>query len=390
MKKRAIRICPVCGNEIVENIRHISMDIPSEFTLPNNYDIVGCEKCGFVYADTAATMENYDTYYSKCNVYSDTPNLSLGLTRYEMLEEVFKQFLTKNMNMLDIGVGNGNFDIEIKNKGYNIEGIDPSKSSIQKLNERGIKGYVGSIYDKPLITLEKRYDVVFIFDVFEHLLFPDKAIVQIDNYLTDKGQVYIAIPDYSKISDNNTPLSNNFNQEHINYFSEVAIDNLMQTAGYTTIYHRAIVIENNGYMQYEMIQGYQKLNLKMNNIKDVVTGEAVKKYFLQEDEKELRRFNMISKLAISKRSIVIWGTGALTMYLFANSDLKKCNINGYIDNNPSKHNVMFGVENHKYSIISPNEINNDDDLIVISSMLYSKNIEDQIKIMGLKNEVLTL
>lgn len=61
------RNCLVCGNNSSNILRKINMKIPKEYHLPDSYNVVVCEKCGMVYADTSASMADYDWYYANCN-----------------------------------------------------------------------------------------------------------------------------------------------------------------------------------------------------------------------------------------------------------------------------------------------------------------------------------
>ena len=65
------RRCPVCSKNQVKNLKKIEMIVPKEYHLPNSYQVVACENCGFVYADTNASMEDYDWYYTYYNFYGD-------------------------------------------------------------------------------------------------------------------------------------------------------------------------------------------------------------------------------------------------------------------------------------------------------------------------------
>ena len=65
------RNCPVCNKKMRKIMEHISMNVPEDYHLPDSYNIVVCEQCGMVYADTSATMEDYDWYYTNCNFYGD-------------------------------------------------------------------------------------------------------------------------------------------------------------------------------------------------------------------------------------------------------------------------------------------------------------------------------
>ena len=65
------RNCPVCDKKTGEKIEHICMNVPENYRLPDSYNIVVCDNCGMVYADTSASMEDYDWYYTNCNFYGD-------------------------------------------------------------------------------------------------------------------------------------------------------------------------------------------------------------------------------------------------------------------------------------------------------------------------------
>lgn len=68
--KKLIRRCPICNNEYGEVYKTIKMKLPQDVRLPDEYDVVTCEKCGFAYADVDATQDTYNTYYSCNNMYS--------------------------------------------------------------------------------------------------------------------------------------------------------------------------------------------------------------------------------------------------------------------------------------------------------------------------------
>lgn len=58
------RNCPICDKRNGEKIEHICMNVPENYRLPDSYNIVVCDNCGMVYADTSASVEDYDWYYT--------------------------------------------------------------------------------------------------------------------------------------------------------------------------------------------------------------------------------------------------------------------------------------------------------------------------------------
>ena len=51
-----MRACPVCKGTKQTVIQNIKMNVPEDYHLPAQYDVVACADCGMVYADTAASM----------------------------------------------------------------------------------------------------------------------------------------------------------------------------------------------------------------------------------------------------------------------------------------------------------------------------------------------
>ncbi len=77
--KKLIRRCPICNNEYGEVYKTIKMKLPQDVRLPDEYDVVTCEKCGFAYADVDATQDTYNTYY----VYSGSNKWDCWIYRYD-------------------------------------------------------------------------------------------------------------------------------------------------------------------------------------------------------------------------------------------------------------------------------------------------------------------
>lgn len=144
-----IRRCPICNTVESTVLKHMKMELPENVCLPKEYDIVACDRCGFSYARTdGVTQENYNQYYSVDNDYSDEEirinvNKELNAVRIELM----KKYVSPDSSILDIGCGNGDFLVELKESGYkNLKGIDPGKDSAEVVKKRGINAQVGNIF----------------------------------------------------------------------------------------------------------------------------------------------------------------------------------------------------------------------------------------------------
>lgn len=372
------RRCSICGGEEKTILKKITMKIPQDYRLPQSYNVVTCEKCGFVYADTSASMEDYDWYYTHFNFYGDDSKDD-NTYRYEMVQEFLEQYCQKDSIMLDIGAGNGRFEAELRKNGYtNIVGVDPSQASVDRMRENGVEAYVGNIYSAVLLEEQNKYDYIFLFEVVEHLLCPGKGMKTVRRLLKNDGYFIVSVPDYSQIAEDVSDIPNYFNLEHINYFSEKSLDNLMRMHGMKRVAQKRVGID--------LIHCYQCTNEEQPLQKDTITQPAVEKYFATKQGKEERVQNIITELREQQKEIVIWGTGSYLMSLIATTDLLECKIAGFIDNNKIKQ----GREMFEYKIYPPEFLMDKNYTVLICSMLNSEDIKTQLQNMHTENEIVIL
>ncbi len=372
------RNCPVCNKKMRKIMEHISMNVPEDYHLPDSYNIVVCEQCGMVYADTSATMEDYDWYYTHCNFYGDDSKDD-NSDRYEWMEELLEKYLTKESTMLELGAGNGRYSIALKKHGYlRIDATDPSEESVQRLHEADVDAYVTNIYSEVEKKEQNKYDAVFLFEVAEHLLIPRLGIANIALRLKDDGYFMLSVPDYSMIEDDTCSIPNYFNLEHINYFSEDSLDTLMAQFNMKRVDQKRIGID--------LIQVYQKTTGIISIRKDEKTEIVVQKYLQRQKEHSIQIKKIIDELYVQRKKIVIWGTGSYVMGLLATTVLKNCQIVGFVDNNKIKQNrTMYG-----YQIYTPEWLLDKNYTVVICSMLYSEQIKKQLQDMDTENEIVVL
>lgn len=373
------RNCPVCGRGHSDFIKKITVKTPENYRLPETYDVASCKLCGMVYADTKASMEDYDWYYSHCNFYGDDSKYD-NVGRYGMVEGLLGQFCKKESVMLNIGVGNGRFEVDLKGNGYqDVTGIDPSSESVQKLKDAGLQSRVGNIYSAVPQEERHKYDCVFLFEVVEHLLEPGKGIGNVKEFLKGDGVFMVSVPDYSEIKKSSgVAIPNYFNLEHINYFSETSLDNLMGRYGM-----RKVSQKREG---EDLIQCYKNADVPWELQKDTVTRKAVCAYFEMRRQKESQTIQMVEGLVKSQREVVVWGTGSYMMALAASTNLMDCQIAGFIDNNKIKQGQkIYGIP-----VYAPEFLAGRDAVVLICSMLNSEDIKRQLEGMHTGNEFIVL
>lgn len=384
--------CPICKSSEKAIIRRIHMKIPANFHLPDGYDIVSCEKCGFCYASTEATIDDYDYYYSHCNFYSGVPGESKGKMELNLRAvNLVDELLDKDKQLLDIGYGNGNLMRLLRKQGFNnIFGIDPDSDGVESMRREGFITFCNSIYDEVRNDLAGMFDCVFCFDVLEHLLHPDKALEKIAGYLKKQGYLIVSVPNYAALWDDESILINQFNQEHINYFSLISLDNLMKQFNFYRIDKTGEHAEEKELFVVYAYSGatgnYSSLNHDTNIVKDEICKPSIEDYVKRNEKLEIsvneklmqHHFNGISD------SVYIWGTGSYAMWLLANTMLGQMNVEAFIDNNEKKVGNFFCDR----PIISADKMDKDKP-ILICCMRFYQDIVEQIE-KNCSNEYLVL
>lgn len=374
------RNCPVCSCNIKRKLFSVKMAMPANIELPEEYNVAECDYCGCCYADTSATAEDYDNFYRNNNFYGEIDiEISTYKRLYELTIEELKRLNISTEKMVDIGFGGGELCVTLRDNGFeNISGIDPSLTSVEHLRKHGIECSQGSIYDYVPESKQKQYKVVFMYGMIEHLYNPVIAIERAKEYLSDGGYMFWVVPLFDNMKDDLTPIVNNFNVEHINYFSELSLDNMARICGLKKISsHSEVCAEINDSKAYGVFAVYQLSNdVEAGIEKDYVTAKSINEYYsrIMDNANVLQAH--IDELRDGQEEIAVWGTGAYMKNLWATTNLKECNVSVFIDNNMAKVGTkMFGKE-----VVAPAYLSqNFSGKIVICCMMYSAEILKQIQ-----------
>lgn len=141
---------------------------------------------------------NQDLYKKYASIMS--VDNSLKKTNYDEL--YFKKYYlkkispNKNIEILEIACGNGKYLEILKKLGYkNTLGIDLSEEQIEIAKKKSLNVKCISAVDF-LKQNKKKYDVILLIDIFEHLSLDDsiEVIKLIYDQLNKKGKVFIQVP----------------------------------------------------------------------------------------------------------------------------------------------------------------------------------------------------
>ncbi len=339
----AKRPCPVCLHEKVRPLRFQRFLLQENHPLANGYEVVCCERCGFVYADTAVTQEDYDRFYASYSKYEDKKIATGGgesASDARRLDEtaacIQSNLTTHDARILDIGCANGGLLARLKTLGFqNLCGFDLPPGCVENTKKLGIDAKFGSVTEHPKDA--GVFDLIILSHVMEHLREVRAAVQGVEKLLKDGGQIYIEVPDASEYASHVVAPFQDFNTEHINHFSILGMRNLMGQLGFAGHGIGQKIMESSPGMPYPAHFGFwskvaQPFHYEIR--KDEMLVKRIEEFIACSQEMMDRMDARVRRALTKSPEVIVWGTGQLAMKLLVETSLSTAKIVAFVDGNP--------------------------------------------------------
>lgn len=130
-----------------------------------------------------------------------TDPYSIGRTKiWKSQKKYCKEILNKNKSILEIGSGHGEAIYNFDKIGYNVLGIEPDKTNVILINKK-LKNSKCIVEKAETFSFDKKFDIIWLNHVFEHLSNPIKFLQKLNSYLNDSGFIFIEVPSVEKVND---------------------------------------------------------------------------------------------------------------------------------------------------------------------------------------------
>jgi 2-polyprenyl-3-methyl-5-hydroxy-6-metoxy-1,4-benzoquinol methylase len=129
-------------------------------------------------------------------------------------------------NILEVGCGGCTILSQLKDKGYDVIGVDPSPIAKRDGEKKGIR-VINEFFPSPLYTDD--VDMIFHCDVLEHVSDPVKFLSDQRKQLSENGVIIISLPDCNEGIEKGE-ISMTMHQ-HLNYFDNEGLKNTVEAAG---------------------------------------------------------------------------------------------------------------------------------------------------------------
>ena len=203
--------CPLCGSDKY-HILFKAKD--NRFGSPGEFTIVECNECGLRFTTPRPTEEELVLYYP--DHYApyqgrDVTKLK-SHSRWQRIKEDIKKSplgpllirllyghsrwmpnLPQGVKVLDFGCSTGTFLNSLKDRGWNLHGVDMSGKAVNYAKEvLGLNVIRGTLEEIDFPS--NHFDVVFAWHVLEHLLNPLRTLKEINRILKPNGYFIFAVP----------------------------------------------------------------------------------------------------------------------------------------------------------------------------------------------------
>ncbi len=329
------RNCPICKSRRSKSVLRFDnfkfLTDSSEYSKTIDIDIHMCDECEAIFNNPVYTDIGFN------NLFSEMAH-SYGMTEGRTLEQIDYLseigILENTKSVLDLGCYRGEF---LSHFPDNLEkdGIDIDLPSISLAKQQFPKANF-FCQDLEKFNTGKKYDLIVMLHVLEHLKNPLQVLINILNSAHKDTYLLIEVPILENGFTND--LNGFFSAQHLTHFSRASLKNLFKHGGWE-------IIRLDEQPSYNGTRVIAKPSL--NNVKFVpeIIGETRVLYsylqhwfnVLQDIEEKLNRVD-------NYKNYIIWGAGLHTEFLFNKTSFFRKNRESkflFFDSDPTKIGMTY-------------------------------------------------
>jgi len=348
--------CGVCESDKIDTA--VSVDRVNCDLEKVNIQYYICKSCGCVFHNNLMFMpkEHYQISYH------NNPIRVASLTK--TLDYLISYMPNHNgLTSLEVGCGNGNLMLLLRESGFGVTGIDLSVTAQSEGRKKGL-----NIFSDTESFVPGQFDLLILNHVIEHVMNPAEFILKFLPYLKDDGIIYVEVPSIEFLASGCDSAYNNLYPNHIYHFSPNGIVNMMESMGCSFVAN-----QHHHYSDYPSMMGlFQK--------KDVVQYSRVRfeEHLRCEQDIVETVANTIQHQCEDYPYLVIWGCSDEAYQILKRLAPEVIAKTILIDSSPAK----IGKELLSLQIRAPEylkDINKALFLVAPTSTLVANNIKHSIE-----------
>lgn len=221
--------CPACSND---NSRK---EVSLKFQQLPSLSVRHCRTCSHRWLPTTADIQSriekkYASHYTGFRVDAFFVRRITDELRHRL-----GPAMGKAGKILDVGCGNGEFIQAAQQEGHECVGIDVSKAAVELCTRKGFDAVEGDFLSH---SFAKKFDLITLWDVMEHLRHPRRFAERAASLISTTGSLVLKIPSPGTL---NFQLLRAFPARggtllgapgHVQYFTEGSLSELLALAGF--------------------------------------------------------------------------------------------------------------------------------------------------------------
>lgn len=196
--------------------------------------IYGCPKCGLGKTDRSLVQESN---YHRDQIYLEEENLFKNI--FQKRVKIISSLKLTPGKALEIGCSTGLLLSLLREKGWDVQGIEISSQAAQAAGKRGIKVLTAPFEEA---DIKEKFDLIVVNHTLEHMADPNLVLQKIYQLLSPKGIILIGVPNFNSLSAQilgmKWPML--LPREHLWHFSQKALTTVLEKNGYQLIQVRSL------------------------------------------------------------------------------------------------------------------------------------------------------
>lgn len=195
--------------------------------------IYQCSVCGLGVTGNGHA-EDYVAYHRDPVYIKETAQFSNIFSKRVNIISRFK----RSGKALEVGSSAGIFLSLLKSRGWEVQGVEPSKPAAKVALKRSIPTIVNTFEEA---NLKEKFDIVIFNHVLEHMNDPVKVLEKAGQVLRKGGLVFIDVPNFASLAARLKGVGWRYilPREHRWHFTPTSLFVLLEKAGFTPVYWEA-------------------------------------------------------------------------------------------------------------------------------------------------------
>jgi len=189
-----IHNCPLCASASFKSLFQAREYV---FSSQEKFQLVECNHCGLVFLNPQPSQDQLQQFYPPELFVDQVDSFRAHSPSFMLLNKTKEAAHFNNKGiLLDVGCGPGYFLQQMKNRGWQVNGLDVSSAACkiagQRVGEENI--FQGDLSSVDIAS--DKYDMVTLWHVIEHLHNPKETLLKIRYILKDDGTLIVCCPNF--------------------------------------------------------------------------------------------------------------------------------------------------------------------------------------------------